>query len=76
MLYLYYVSCVAVGECVSASVWCSVVLEHFVCGILVFYASVLMIICMRCTYLTRGVLMLCTGMSVGDVVSECRLNHY
>jgi len=26
--------------------------------------------------LTRGVLMLCTGMSVGDVVSECRLNHY
>ena len=30
MLYLYYVSCVAVGECVSASVWCSVVLEHFV----------------------------------------------
>ena len=30
MLYLYYVSCVAVGECVSASVCCSVVLEHFV----------------------------------------------
>ena len=32
-LYLYYVSCVALSECVSASVWCPVVLEHFVCGI-------------------------------------------
>ena len=32
MLYLYYVSCVALCECVSASVWCSAVLEHFVCG--------------------------------------------
>ena len=32
MLYLYYVSCVALSECVSASVWCLVVLEHFVCG--------------------------------------------
>jgi len=31
VLYLYYVSCVALGECVSASVWCPVVLEHFVC---------------------------------------------
>ena len=28
MLYLYYVSCVALSECVSASVWCLVVLEH------------------------------------------------
>ena len=25
-------SCVAVSECVSASVCCPVVLEHFVCG--------------------------------------------
>ena len=32
MLYLYYVSCVALSECVPASVWCPVVLEHFVCG--------------------------------------------
>ena len=29
--------------------------------ILVFYASVLMIICMSCTYLTWGVLVLCSG---------------
>jgi len=33
VLYLYYVSCVALCECVSARVWCPVVLEHFVCGI-------------------------------------------
>ena len=26
------VVCVALSECVSASVWCPVVLEHFVCG--------------------------------------------
>jgi len=26
------VSCVALSECVPASVWCPVVLEHFVCG--------------------------------------------
>ena len=77
MLYLYYVSCVALSECVSASVWCPVVLEHVcVWYVLVFYASVLMIICMSCTYLTWGVLVLIAGMSVGDVVSECRLNHY
>ena len=29
------VSCVALCECVSASVWCPVVLEHFVCGMFV-----------------------------------------
>ena len=52
-LYLYYVSCVALSECVSASVWCPVVLEHFVCGMFwCFIASLLMIICMSCTYLT------------------------
>ena len=32
MLYLYYVSCVALSEFVSASVSCPVVLEHFVCS--------------------------------------------
>ena len=48
-----YVLCVALSECVSASVWCPVVLEHFsVWYVLVFYASVLMSICMSCTYLT------------------------
>ena len=25
-------SCVTLSECVPASVWCPVVLEHFVCG--------------------------------------------
>ena len=29
---LCVVSCVALSECVPASVWCPVVLEHFVCG--------------------------------------------
>jgi len=28
------VMCVALSECVAASVWCPVVLEHFVCGVL------------------------------------------
>ena len=32
MVYLYYVLCVALSECVPASVWYPVVLEHFVCG--------------------------------------------
>ena len=27
VLYLYYVSCVALSECVPASVWCPVALE-------------------------------------------------
>jgi len=53
---------VALSECVPASVWCPVVLEHFcVSYVLVFYASVLMSICMSCTYLTWGVLVLCTN---------------
>ena len=65
-------SCVALSECVPASVWCPVVLEHVcVWHVLVFYDSVLMIICMRCTYLTWGVLVLCSG-----IVCWCRLNHY
>jgi len=47
------VSCVVLSECVPASVWCPVVLEHVcVWYVLVFYASVLMTICMGCTYLT------------------------
>ena len=74
MLYLYYVPCVALSKCVSASVWCSVVLEHFVCGILVFYASVLMV-CAVHTWL-EACWCYVPGLSVGDVVSECRLNHY
>ena len=40
MLYLYCVSCVALSESVSASVWCPVVLEHVcVWYVLVFYAN-------------------------------------
>jgi len=38
VLYLHCVSCVALSECVPASVWCPVVLEHFcVWCVLVFY---------------------------------------
>jgi len=42
------VSCVALSECVSASVWCPVVLEYsrVWCVLVVFYAYVLMTICM------------------------------
>jgi len=43
VLYLYYVSCVALSECVPASVWCPCF------GVLC------------CTYLTWGVLVLCSG---------------
>ena len=44
LIYLPSGKCVALNECVSASVWCPVVLEHVcVWYVLVFYASVLML---------------------------------
>jgi len=46
-------SCVALSECFPASEWCPVVLEYVcVWYVFVFYASVLIIICLSCTYLT------------------------
>jgi len=77
VLYLYYVSCVALSECVSASVWCPVVLEHFVCGMFWcfmhlygwFYAWAVPTWFEACWCYVAG-------LAAGDVVSECRLNHY
>ena len=48
MLYLYYASYVALSDRVPASVWCSVGLELFTVwySLVVFYAYVLMSICM------------------------------
>ena len=48
VLYLYYVLCVALSECVPAGVWCPVALEFSSVwyGLMVIYAYVLMSICM------------------------------
>jgi len=48
VLYLYYVSCVSLSERVPASVWCPVALEYSSVWyvLVVFYAYVLMSICM------------------------------
>ena len=48
VLYIYYASYVALSDRVPASVWCSVGLELFSvwCDLVVFYAYVLMYICM------------------------------
>ena len=77
MLYLYYVSCVAVSECVPASVWCPVVLEHFVCGI---FWCFMHLYWWLYAWAVHNWLEACwcyvAGLSVGDVVSECRLSHY
>ena len=77
MLYLYYVSCVAVSECVPASVWCSVVLEHFVCGMFWCFMHLYWRLYAWAVHTWLEACWCCVaGLSVGDVVSEFRLNHY
>ena len=77
MLYLYYVSCVALSECVPASVWCPVVLEYFVCGL--FWCFMHMYWWLY-AWAIHTWLEACwcfvAGLAVGVVVSGCRLNHY
>ena len=51
-------------------------LNVFVWYILVLYASVLMTICMSCTYPTWGVLVLCSGIVCWWFGIRMRLSHY
>jgi len=53
-------------------------LNFLVCG-MVWWCYMHMYWCLyvwACTYLAWGMLVLCSSLVVGDVVFECRLNHY
>ena len=75
-----YIMC---RECLWVSVFlqaCGVLwlLSFLVCGMF-WWCFIHMYCCLyvwACTYPAWGVLMLCSGLAAGDVVSECRLNHY
>jgi len=77
-VYLYYVSCVALSECVPASMWCPVVLEHF-CVCCMFWCFMHLYWCLY-AWAVHTWLEACwfyvAGFAVGDVVTSIITAQY
>jgi len=85
MIEVYALIYLSSGKCytyIMCHVWLWVSVFQQACGVLWLLnllVSGIVWCCLyvwACTYMAWGMLVLCSTLAVGDVVSECRLNHY